>query len=170
MAASDPESEVHRATRRTLTGGTERPAKVHSRERSVVISRQGVHLFNAWLPAEHRAATHLMTKPDSLEESDTSNIATVRNAKHLRHARDGKEEPESVTDRSGSDAASLRGRRKSKADLPGQPVGRNEDADVANESIGIALGDTKLNPITECEKRCFAHFGEERQSLGIRHG
>lgn len=143
---------------------------VRSSERSVVISRQSVHLFDAGLPAEHSAATLLMAKPDSLEEADTSNISTVSNAKHLLYTCGAKEQLQSLTDCSGSDTAPLSSRRKSKADLSVEPIGRDEDADVADELIGLALSDTKLDPVTGCEQRCFAHLGEERQSFSLGHG
>jgi hypothetical protein len=161
---------VRVVTKQPLAVGREGPATADCSERSTVISRQNVYLFDAGLSPEHRGATLVLAKPDSLEEADTSNIATVRNATHLLHACDAKDKLQSLTDCSGRDTATLSGRCKSKANLSGELIGRDKDADVADKLVGFAIGDTELDPVTGCEQLCLAHLGEERQGFRLGHG
>lgn len=143
---------------------------VCSSEGLAVISRQNVDLFDAWLSAEDSAAALMMAKPDSLKEAHASNVATVRDAKHLLHASDAKEDLQSLADCSGSDTATLSAGSKSEAELSSEPIGCEKDANVAYELVGFWLSDTQLDPITRHEQRCCAHLGEERYSLSFGYG
>ncbi|MDH4104636.1 MAG: hypothetical protein OEV39_00790 [Gammaproteobacteria bacterium] len=111
-----------------------------------------------------------MTKPDSLKETDTSHISAVRNAKDSLHARDIKEKLQSLSHCGSGYTAALSGGRKSEADLSGQPIGRNENADVANEMPVFGVGDSELHPVTDRKQPCFTHLAEKPQGLGLGHG
>ncbi len=99
------------------------PLAVRSSDGLAVISQQNVDLFRAWFSAEDSAAALVVAKTDSLKEADASKIATVRDAKHLLHACEAKEDLQGLADCSGSDAATLGGRRKSEAEFSGEPIG-----------------------------------------------
>ncbi len=99
------------------------PVVVRSSERLAVISRQNVDLFAAWLFAKDCIAALVVSKPDSLKEADACHVATVRDAKHLLHAREAKDDLQSLADCSGSHTAALGTRGKSEAEFSGQPVG-----------------------------------------------
>lgn len=112
----------------------------------------------------------MVAETDPLEEANASNIATVRDAKHLLHAREAKEDQKRLADCSGGDAATLGLGNESEAEFSGQSIGRQKHADVADELIGCGIGDPELEPIAGCEQRCLAHLGEERQSFSLGHG
>lgn len=111
-----------------------------------------------------------MAKPDSLEETDAAHIAPVRNAKNPLYERAIEKKLQRRAHCGGRYSAPLSIGRKSETDLSGQPVGRYENADVANEMPVLGIGDTKLHPFTGRKESCFTHLAEKRQSFGLGHG
>ena len=137
-------------------------------ERSSLVPRYRVDVFEAGLSAEHSGNGINASQADPLQQPHSRQVPVIRNGNDLRHSGPVEDEADGFPHGLGSKPDSLSRHAQREADLRRLSIGGDTDSYVANQDIGAAVRDAELHPPSLGKQRDMAHVVDELQGLRVR--